>query len=184
MIAFGSKWDLAGRKLEAGEIGVGGVRAFNYLGTFALKVMRDRVGRGIGSDDKRMPPLTRAGQADPKHGGRRRYYGWADSKRRAGLDAMRDLWGKGDRGGHLLEEPTVRSVTDRSVVMAITTRMGRIKAYANEKIYPWFGWSPRDLEQIIRKAHELFSASIADAGVVFRGFRSRKGFGSRAKWLT
>lgn len=123
------------------------------LGEFALKVLRVRVSRGIGSDDSAMPALKvhpRAGTKFKIHGQERQLLGYAQWKSNHGLQPIRDLKGTGKDGGNMLDNLTVRSVSGSSVTMSLTARKARAKALANERLSPWLGWSGNDTREIVK----------------------------------
>lgn len=120
------------------------------LGDFALKTIKARVGRAIGSNDSPMPPLsgkTRPIMVNGKFV--RQAVGYAGWKSAHGLNPIRDLTGPGI-DGHMLDNLTVRSVSGSRVIMAITARKARIKALANEKRSPWMSFSDNDTRLIVK----------------------------------
>lgn len=187
------------------------------IGQFAIQVIRERLAKGIGSDDAAMKPL--------KPG----YQKW---KQKIGLPPIRDLIGPGAtlysrtvskdsvsakrwaaatkaaanariltsaggrratsaafagtnrvklvsrvRGGtHMLDNLGVRYADSSSVRMDITQDFARVKARANERRSPWFGFSPNDVRRIIDFAKALWGVNISDLAVKLRGH-------SRAVWM-
>jgi hypothetical protein len=131
-----------------------GQERMQEIGEFALQTVKARVRRGIGSDDTAMPALHSPG-----------YLRW---KSRHGLQPIRDLTGAG-KGGHMLDNLTVRSVSGSKVTMALTVRLARDKALANEKRTPWLSFSDQDQKQIIAFAAKAFGSSV---GVVAQKLRS------------
>ncbi len=125
------------------------------LGEHGVNVVKQRVEKGIGSDDRPMSALKPSYQ---------RF-----KQRRSGREPIRNL----TLSGRMLDNFTVRSVSDREVRMDITGSKERIKARANERRAAWFGWSPRDLASIITVARRAFHESVESARLVFRGIRSR-----------
>lgn len=145
------------------------------LGQFGIKTIRDRVSRGIGSDDSPMPPLSGRESAITRDGKFvRRQAGYRDRKQRFGGRPIRDLYGKGDQGGHMLDNLTVREATTNSVRMDITSRTGRVKARANERRSPWFGFSPRDRRIVLARMIDVFRdrGRVINIGSRVRGGRS------------
>ena len=161
MIETRSSWD--GGKITPGKIGRAYLMA--QLGNLGVQTIKDRAGESLGSDDQRMKPLNK---------------GYAIKKTKHGKGNKRNLVYSGD----MMDALSVRYANENVVKIDITTRHGRIAAAANEARSPWYGWSPHDVEKIIRRAHEIFRESIADIGVVLRGLRAVRGYGSRARWLS
>ena len=127
------------------------------LGRFAIQTIRDRVARGIGSDDAPMPPLSGRTSVVTRDGGFvRQRPGYREQKQRRGGRPIRDLYGKGDWNGHMLDNLAVREATPTSVRMDITSRAARTKARANERRAPWFGFSPRDQRVVLERMIEVF----------------------------
>lgn len=141
------------------------------LGNFAVDVIKDRVSRGIGSDDAPMPALKIARRKRwSKKQNRWVEYSQQDSgygkvKRLAGRQPIRDL----TFTGGMLNDFSVRSVSASEVRMDITTVEGRMKARVNEIRAPWFGWSPADLVKLVTKAKQLFGDMVQDIGVTMAG---------------
>lgn len=142
------------------------------LGQFAIRTIRDRVARGVGSDDSQMPALSGRGSAVTRDGKFvRQRPGYREQKQRAGGKPIRDLYGKGNQGGHMLDNLRVREATPTSVRMDITSRWGRIKARANDKRSPWFGFSPRDQRIVLERMIDVFRRKnrVVNAGARIRG---------------
>lgn len=131
------------------------------LGEFAIKIVKARVARGVGSDDAMMPALSAKKSAVYSHGKfvrqRDSYAAW---KGRHGLQPVRDLSGTGADGGHMLDNLTVRSVSESSVRMSFTQRKARAKALANEKRYPWLSFSDSDERAIVAYAAQMFQSQV------------------------
>jgi hypothetical protein len=134
------------------------------LGEFALKTVIERTKKGIGSDDAPMPPLKQGKVLE--FGGRVngraqfRNIGYAGWKAKHGLQPIRDLTGDGRQGGHMLDNPSVRSVSETGVRMAFTSRSARVKALANEKRSPFFSFSEADQKEILEYANQMFKAQV------------------------
>lgn len=144
------------------------------LGRFAIQTIRERVSRGIGSDDAPMPPLSGRGSAVTRDGKfLRQRPGYREQKQRAGGRPIRDLYGKGDQGGHMLDNFTVREATTTSVRMDITSRSARVKARANERRSPWFGFSERDRRIVFERMIDAFRSrgNVINIGSRVRGVR-------------
>lgn len=123
--------------------------AWFKIGRAAVEILKKRLDKGEGSDGQPMPPLSVKTSAVRGEDGQflRQRRGYADAKARRGLKPIRDLIGRGV-GGHLRDGIRVTVATDHSVTIAITSRIARIKAMANERRAPWFGFSPDDAQQI------------------------------------
>lgn len=145
------------------------------LGEFALKTVVDRTKKGVGSDDTAMPALKQgkvmqfAGRANGR--AQFRNIGYAGWKAQHGLQPIRDLVGDGRQGGHMLDNPSVRSVSETSVRMAFTSRSARVKALANEKRSPFWSFSEADQKKILEFANGLFKAQVE---VIAQTIRQRK----------
>lgn len=133
------------------------------LGDIAIGVIKDRVSRGIGSDDAPMKPLSGKRSAIFNANGKfaRQRAGYAEWKQKRGGQPIRDL----TLTGAMLRNFTVRSVSETQVRMDITSQKERVKARANEQRSPWFGWSPRDLIEITAAGERLFKKNIAGMGI-------------------
>lgn len=116
------------------------------LGDLSIAVMLDRVARGVGSDDNPMKPLN---------------WRYAKFKGRTGLPQVRNLQGPGI-GGHMLDNLSVRQATMNSVRIDMTSRSARIKAAANEKRAPWYGWSPNDAAMIVEAAQAMARGNLRE----------------------
>ena len=130
------------------------VQAFGFsavqmsaVGDLAIGTIRDRVARGLGSDDAPMKSLNRV---------------YAKVKGYRGLPQTRNLMGTGTDGGHMLDNISVRSAERNLVRIDITSRSARIKAAANEKRSPWYGWSPNDAALILDVMQEAARGNIRE----------------------
>lgn len=145
------------------------------LGNYGVDLIKDRVSRGIGSDDAPMPAL-KSQKAKRWSKSRQRWveYGieskWSypAQKRKAGGQPIRDLSGPGV-DGHMLDDLSLRSVSAREVRIDITRQTSRMKARVNEIRAPWWGWSPADVTKLVVRARELFGDMVADIGVTMAG---------------
>jgi len=145
------------------EVGGGRLRLFGpltpraqhmmTLGEYGVSLMKQRVGKGIGSDDAPMPPLTSR---------------YAKFKNRAKGRTVRDL----SFTGSMLGDMSLRSVSESQARIDITTRDGRMKARANEQKAPWFGWSPQDLQKLGTMFCKMFGGQMANFGAHIFGSRS------------
>lgn len=157
-------------------------RAINMakLGQFSLQTVKARIARGIGSDDSPMPPLKhgRGVEFDRRVGGRaifRPKIGYAAWKAAHGLQPIRDMQGDGSEGGHMMENFTVRSATDKKFTIAFTKKHQREKAISNERRTPFLSFSDDDERRIVEYARKLFSAGVE----VLRRSNNGPGYGRR-----
>jgi hypothetical protein len=148
------------------------------LAQVGVRAIKARVAQGVGSDDTAMPPLKSARRMRwSKSQNRYVEYGAADSsrfgyaarKRRAGLKPVRDLVGPGEDGGHMLDALRVTSASETRATIDISTRMGRVKARANEQRAPWFGFSGKDVRTMMEAARKIWGQSVAAFQAQFRG---------------
>jgi hypothetical protein len=116
------------------------------LGNLSIALIHERASRGVGSDDQPMKPLNAF---------------YARRKTRGGQPAARNLRSAGP-GPHMLDEISVRRAQQNSVRVDIPTRLGRIKAAANEKRAAWYGWSPRDASVILTEAQRMARGNIRE----------------------
>jgi hypothetical protein len=152
--------------LGGGSLDIFRRRQMEKIGNFALRTVIERTKRGIGSDGAAMPPLSTKRSAvlgtSGKGKGRvvRIRDGYAGYKAKHGLQPIRDLVGDGKQGGHMLDNPSVRSVTDSTAKIAFTSRSARIKALANERRTPFFSFSADDETKIAAYARTLFAEAV------------------------
>lgn len=153
------------------EIGFTELQMF-ALGNFGVEVIKERVSRAIGSDDAPMPALKsrkakRWSKSQKRYVeyGRESKFSYANRKKDAGLQPIRDLRVSGD----MLDDFSVRSVSASEVRMDITTAESRMKARVNEIRAPWFGWSPSDMVKLIARARQMFGDMVQDIGVTMAG---------------
>lgn len=149
MIKTRIKWQ--GRKVTFHGLGMEKFQ-MALLGQTQLRALRKRVSRGIGANDTPMPELTE------------RY------KKRKKRSNLRDLWFT----GKMLLNLSVRSASARQVRMAITSRLGRIKALANQRIAEWISFSPIDEKTVIKEARKQFKTNISSFQRQIRGGRGSK----------
>ena len=143
------------------------------IAQYGIQLIRERVSRGIGSDDAPMPGL----KVRVSRSGNR--YGYAIQKARKGLGNTRNLYGTGQQGGHMLDAIRVTYVDDKRASIDITTRSGRQKARANEQRTPWYGWSRNDSRKLAEFARNEMG-SIVNVGV---GLSRGRSFGSSTFWM-
>jgi hypothetical protein len=131
------------------------------LAQFGLDTVITRTKRGIGSDDSSMPALSQKKSALKREGRFvRQRVGYAAWKSAHGLQPIRDLVGSGKEGGHMLDNASVRGVSEQSATIAFTARKARQKALSNEKRTPFFSFSPSDSRKIMEFAAKLFNAQV------------------------
>ena len=140
------------------------------LGQYALETVKQRITSGVGVNDAPMPPLSQKTSPIMKRGKFvRQRTGYAAWKASHGLKPFRDLVGTGKDGGHMLDNLTIRAVTETMCRMALTSRKARAKAIANERRVPFLAFSPTDQRKIQARAAQIFGAEvIARAAEPFR----------------
>ncbi|MCU1326881.1 MAG: hypothetical protein JWN34_2251 [Bryobacterales bacterium] len=151
------------------------------LAQFSRDTVVARIRKGIGSDGSPMPALKGGNSRIfvARVNGKARFESqtYAGRKSKAGMQPLRDLYGTGKQGGHMLNNLTVRSVTPDSAKIAFTSRDGRSKAMTNEKRAPFLGFAPQDVEAIKAKAADLFRSGIQGGAMslpkIIREFRKR-----------
>lgn len=150
-------------KVGKSKVTLGGFGPRKYQmyawGKFAVETIKERVAEGKGSDDAPMPPL------------------------KGGYGRWKAKVGKGGRNlrltGGMLDNFTVRYADERMVRADITSRLGRIKARANERRSPWFGFSRNDEKKIFTEATRIFGPNLRNIGVNLRA----NGLARRPIWL-
>jgi hypothetical protein len=155
------------------------VQDMQKLGNFAVQTIVARTRSGVGSNGLPFPPLKSSKVVQIREDGkfkrleRRGYAAW---KIRKGLAGIRDMWGTGEQGGHMLDNFSVRSVSEMSVRMAFTKKRARQKARGNEARTPFLGYAPQDRAKIAAEANRLFGSNVRDLGVfgALRAFRKKK----------
>jgi hypothetical protein len=145
--------DSKGRRVRTanGTVNWTQARDLMELALYAIQLQREQAAAGIGSDGSQMPPLKQ-----PKTKFVARVSGRATFARKT----VRDLYGPG-KGGHMLDDIRVNYIDDRQVKYAITTRLSRIKANANETKAPWWGLSPASQQKLGLRMAEIFNVSVA-----------------------
>lgn len=149
------------------------------LAQAGVRSIKARVAQGIGSSDVSMPPLK--GKQRSRYSEKQKRwipfgppeYGWPREKKKAGLNPIRDLTGKGDDGGHMLDALRVTSASDTRATIDISTRKGRLKARANEQRTPWFGFSGKDTRNMLEAARKIWGQNIAEFRANFAGVGAR-----------
>lgn len=158
------------------------------LADYGISLIRERVAKGIGSDDAPMPALsgrTSAIRRDGRFVSQRA--GYRDWKSKQGLRPIRDLRGpgrdlKGGAGTHMLEDIRVTYFDDRRAQFDISKRDSRVKARANEDRAPWFGWSPSDMRKMAARFHEIFQTGLVEQ-MVSMGLAGSALLTSSRRWL-
>lgn len=156
--AYAVKGD-GGEKFRIGPTGwTPGTQAMYAFGQFGVDLIKQRVSKGVGSDDSTMPPLKNKNSGVLVLGKFvRQRTGYAARKEAKGLRGNRDLTGFGI-GGHMLDSFTVRYADGQNARMEITQALARQKALSNEKRAPWFGWSPSDVVKLQAYSKAVFGS--------------------------
>lgn len=142
------------------------------LGKAAIDSIKSRVSKGVGSNDYPMPPLRRNTSAVVGKGKVVKFRkSYPDYKAAKGFKPIRDLYGIGNQGGHMLDNISLRSVSQSEARIDITSAKQRVKAAANERRAPWWGLSPKDMAFLVQVANKLFKQGVAQVGGIFRGQR-------------
>ena len=161
--------DVQGRRVRTSPRVIGGgwtkAEQVGTLGQYGLQLQQQQALAGLGSDGQEMPALKGSGVAvfakrvNGKAVFERR--GYAQQKLKLGLKPIRDLYGPG-KGGHMLDAVRINYVDDRRCSITISERMARIKAAANERRAPWWGWSPASVAALAKRAAEIWPQGIAE----------------------
>jgi len=114
------------------------------LATVGLASRKDEIGRALNANGGPAKPLTkryamRKSRVTKRGQGRGRN--------------VRDLHLSGD----MLREWSVRTVSTRQAVSSWTTRKGRIKAAANERIESFISWSRRNANDVVRAGNIMLN---------------------------
>lgn len=164
-----------GQRITFAGSGPGGISfaavQMYQLGNVAIGVLKERVAKGVGSDDSPMPPLS-AKRAPIFYKGKFvGAGGYAGAKAAMGGSPIRNLYGPGEKGtgpwakGHMLDNLSVRKVSDSQVQIGFTTDWARGKAQKNEQRSPWFAFSGGDMTRILAFAQEqLWPKAVKDFG--------------------
>jgi hypothetical protein len=165
----GIKINFNGKRIRIGNYSLATGQMLK-LGSFANKTVIERTRSGVGSDDAPFPPLSRKSKAIRINASFvRRHPGYAAWKAAHGLQPIRDMWGDGKQGGHMLENSSVRYADENSVKIAFTSRWGRIKAHANELRTPFYSFSAADTKKIMDYASKLWQSNVQQVFNQFRG---------------
>lgn len=108
------------------------------IGSAGLLSVKRRLRQAQGPTDAPAKPLTKR-------------YARYKSKLRKGN--RRDLW----LTGKMLNNLTLRTVSEKSAKAALTSRKERIKGWANMKREPWLVFSPANRAVVIARAREVFA---------------------------
>ena len=111
------------------------------IGTVGLAVMKNRVRAALGPDDGAAKPLTKR---------------YAIQKTRLGKGNRRNL----TFTGKMLDNLTLRTVSENRSKAALTSRKDRIKGWANSKIQPWLVFSPKNRAAVTEAARRVFQESV------------------------
>jgi hypothetical protein len=137
--AFRDKWTRADQIRELAEYGI--------------QLQKDQVAAGLGSDGTPMPPLKVA---------KRRFVARQNGVAQFSRNKIRNLYGTGVEGGHMLDFIRVNYLDDQRATIAITSTHQREKARGNERRAPWWGWSPDSVRKLTAKAAEIFQTGTAE----------------------
>lgn len=64
--------------------------------------------------------------------------------------------------GHMRDDIRINYVDDRQAKIGITTTASRIKALANERRAPWWGWSPASMAKMNAAAAGIFNVGLGE----------------------
>lgn len=168
-------------KYDGGKVRLLGVGFQKYqmlrLGSLALKDLKRRVQEGKGVNDEPMPPL-KVQQVRPGSVTASLERGYPRLKRRRGRKPIRDL----TLTGAMLANLTIRSASPNEVKFGLTKQKEREKALANERRYPWLGWSPSNVNTVMKEAEKMFKVQVAAFANQLRGVSllNPRGFFRRA----
>jgi hypothetical protein len=123
------------------------------LADYAILLQLEQARAGVGSDGSPMPPLK---SRRLKFAGR--HNGIAQFARKS----LRDLYGTGKEGGHMLDFIRVNYLDDTKATIAITSKHQREKARGNERRYPWWGWSPASMRKLRERSAQIFGTGVAE----------------------
>ena len=137
------------------------------LADYGIRLQIEQARAGLGSDGSPMPPLKGGGGRAifvSASGGKARfqYQGYAALKSARGLQPIRDLYGLGDKGGHMLDTIRVNYLDDQRATIAITATDARNKARGNENRAPWWGWGPDAVQKLGAEAARIFQTGTAE----------------------
>ena len=132
------------------------------LGEYGIALQLDQAKATLGSNGVPMPPLTTKRYAIFEDGKFRRPAGsYSEWKLRKLGNNLRNLSGPG-KDGHMLDDIRMNYLDDKKVAFAITRRSSRIKALANEKHAPWWGWTDASAQKLQNNASLMFQSGVAE----------------------
>lgn len=123
------------------------------LADYGILLQLQQAAAGLGSGGTPMPPLK---------SGKQRFAGRRDGVVQFSRKSIRNLYGTGKDGGHMLDFIRVNYVDDRKATFAITSKVQRDKARGNERRSPWWGWSPLSMQKLRQRAAETFGTGVAE----------------------
>lgn len=106
------------------------------VGARAVQSIQERVGKGLGTRDRPMRPLSAS---------------YRTKKTGMGQPGIRNLMFSGSMLGAL----TLVEVTNKKAVIGFTKRSEQAKAVANELRSPWYGLSKSDEQNVLNYADRL-----------------------------
>ncbi len=150
-------------RTSVGVIGAGWVKAekVRLLAEYGIQLQLQQAAAGIGSGGAPMKALSGSVVRYDKEAKGFRREGYGQWKAAHGLAPIRDLRGPG-KDGHMLDDIRVNYVDDKRATFAITRNAGRIKALANERRSPWWGWSPASVRALAQRSGEIFPQGVAE----------------------
>ncbi|MCX6624680.1 MAG: hypothetical protein NTY38_27185 [Acidobacteria bacterium] len=124
------------------------------VGTVGVVAVKNRLQAALGPDDQPAKPLTKR---------------YAIQKTKLGKGNRRNLALSGDMLGNL----QVRTVSENRARAGLSTRKGRIKAWANQKIQPWLVFSPKNKAAVLEATRRVFD-EIRRRLVIERSFSGKQ----------
>jgi hypothetical protein len=123
------------------------------LADYGILLQLQQCAAGLGSDGEPMPPLKR-----PKV----QFAGRRDGVVQFNTKSIRNLYGTGKEGGHMLDFVRVNYVDDQKATITISSKVQRDKARGNEKRAPWWGWSPLSVRKLRERSASVFGTGPAE----------------------
>lgn len=111
------------------------------IGAKAIELVQRRVSKGIGLNDRKMPPLSAA---------------YAAAKKKLGQPGVRNMM----FSGSMLGAMTIIQAGNNRVVVGFTRQEEVRKAQKNQDRAPWFGLSARDEEQLVAFADGILRRKL------------------------
>jgi hypothetical protein len=152
-------------RTSAGPMNWSKAEQIKQLADYGIVLQVAQARAGIGSDGQQMPPLKGGSRSifvarvNGKAVFRQKTY--ADWKAAHGLQPIRDLYGPG-KDGHLLDDIRINQLDDRQATISITSNVSRIKARANERRAPWWGWDDDSVRKLTSVAADIFQTGVAE----------------------